>query len=103
MQQQPRFHFVRIGQTSPIGHEQVANYTLAAFVNEECVADDAAALDGGITRQNLGIHVAQDHLGRTAVVPGEQARPFPDLVLEQWTQIDRGKVSEIENLHLEAP
>ena len=46
---------------------------------------------------------AMDHFRRAAVIPGQQARPFPDLVLQQWTQIDRGKMSEVENLHLEAP
>src|ERR1700690_852787 len=103
MQEQPRFHFVRIGEAAAVGHEQVSNHALAAFVDKKRVANDSAAIDGSGSRQDFRIHVAQDHVSRTAVVPGEQARPLPDLVLQQWTQIDRGEMSEVENLHLEAP
>ena len=64
-------------------NEQVADHALAALVDEERVADDAAALDRGIAGQDFGVDVAQDHLRRTAIVPGEQAAPRLDFLVEQ--------------------
>jgi hypothetical protein len=50
-------------------HVQVADHTLVTFVDEKRVAADAAAEDGSVTWQDLGIDVAQDHLRRSPVVP----------------------------------
>src|SRR6266478_197980 len=94
---------MRIGQPIAIGDEKVANHALTAFVDKEGVSHDSSPLDGSIARQDLGIHVTQNHLSRPAVVPGEHTRPFPDLVLEQGTQIGGREMPEVENLHLEAP
>src|SRR5580658_3609692 len=99
MGEQPRFHLVGIGQAPAVRNKKISNNTLAAFVNKERIAENSSAIDGRITRQNLGVDVAQNHVGGSAVIPGEQARPYADLVLQQGTQVDGGKMPEIENLH----
>src|ERR1035441_6573136 len=68
--------------------EEIAHYALAAFIDEERVPDDTPPLDGGVTRQDLGIHVTQDHVRRTAIVPGKHAPPYFDLFVEQRTQVE---------------
>src|SRR3954470_18745421 len=67
---------------------KVADDPLAAFIDEKGVSEDAAAIDGGIAWQNLGIYVAQNHLRRTGVVPGEQPSPELRFVFEQWAQVN---------------
>src|SRR5207248_6660178 len=56
-------------------------------------------LDCRVTRQNFGIHIAQDHVRGAAIVPRQHSRPDLNLVIKQGTQINRRKMSEIENLH----
>ena len=103
VQQQTGLHFMRIRQPSRTGDEKIAYHAFAAFVDEKGVAHDSSPLDRGVAWQYLGIDVTQNHLRRTGVVPGEHTRPFPHLVLQQGTQIGRGEVSKVENLHVEAP
>ena len=87
-----------LGKPRAVGDVEVANHSLTAFVDEERIAEDASAIDGSVARQNLRIDVAQNHLGRTGIVPGKQARPDLRLVFEQGTQIHGRKVPEVENL-----
>ena len=49
--------------SAPGRNKQIANNTLTAFVNEEGVADKTSTFDRGVTRQNFGVDIAQDHLG----------------------------------------
>src|SRR5450759_938891 len=77
-------------------NKQVADHSLALLVDKEGVAEDAAALDGGVAGENLGIHVAQDHLGGGSVIPREQASPHGDLVFQQRPKVSGREVSEIE-------
>ena len=37
------------------------------------VIENLPAIEGRVTGQNFGVHVAENHVGRTAVVPGKQA------------------------------
>ena len=55
-----RFDAVRVHATRR--HEQIANHTFGAFIDEEGVADDVAALDGGIAGKDFGIDVAENHV-----------------------------------------
>src|SRR5271165_1524397 len=88
-----------IRQASAVSDKEISDYALAAFVNEKCVAEDSSAIDGRVAGQNLGVHVAENHVGGPAVVPGKQPRPHADLVLQQRTQVDGRKMPEIENFH----
>src|SRR5262249_17323820 len=66
------FDFVSIGSATPIPDKQVADHSLALFVNEKRVAENVATLDRGITGQNFGVEVAENHFRRTGVVPREK-------------------------------
>src|SRR5271156_2602033 len=99
MSQQLEFNLARVGKTVAVGHEQISDNPFAAFIHEEGVAENPSALDGGVAGKDLRVHVAQDHLLRTAVVPREQVGPDSRLVVEQRAQVHGGKVSEIENFH----
>ena len=83
MDQQPAFDLLRAGSAISISvsHEQIADHSFITFIDEKGVAEDLAPVDGSVAGQDLGIDVAQDHLCRAGVVPGEQARPDPGLVL----------------------
>ena len=99
--QQPLFYLapVRLGRLRSIAHEEVSNHALALFVNEKGVSKNTAAFDGGVARQNFGIHVAQNHLGGNRIVPCEQSSPHGDLFVEQGLEVCRGEMSKIENFH----
>src|SRR5271155_4576919 len=99
MRQQLNFNLVRVRQPVAVGDEKIADHSLAAFVNEKAVTEDAAALDGCISWKDLRVDIAQDHLRRSVVIPGKQAGPGPRLIVKQGTQINGGKMSEVENLH----
>src|SRR6516225_8459937 len=70
-------------------NEKVADDSLAAFIYEEGIPNDAATFDGRVPRQDLRIYVAKDHLRRTTVVPGQQTSPACDFLVKQGTQIRR--------------
>src|SRR5580700_5251443 len=99
MRQQLDFHFARVGETSAVSHEKIAHHALAAFIHEKAVAEYAAAFDCGVSGKNFRVDVAQDHLRRPVVIPGEQTAPGPRLIVEQGTQVNRRKMPEVENLH----
>src|ERR1700677_3176963 len=99
MREQLDFNLVRVRQAAAVRHKQIANYSLAAFIDEKRITENAAALNGSVAWKNLRVHVTQNHLRRSAVIPREQARPHPRLVIEQRTQIHGRKMSEVENLH----
>ena len=96
------FDLVTVGSARSIADEEVSDDALALLVDKEGVAEDAAALDGGVAGKNLGVHVAEDHLGGSGVVPGEQAPPHGDLIFQQRTKVGGREVSEIENFHIRA-
>ena len=73
VREQPGFHFVRIRQAAAVGDKKISNHALAAFVNKKRIAEDSSAIDGRVARQDLGVHVAKNHVGGAAVVPGKQA------------------------------
>src|SRR5882672_5774290 len=97
MGQQVDFDLAGIGQTSSVGDVEVADHSLAAFVYKKRITKHAATVDGGVTRQDLRVDVAEDHFGRTGVVPGKQARPKLRLVIEKGAQIQGKKVPEVED------
>src|ERR1700730_2609091 len=82
-----------------VADEEVTDNTLILFVDKEGVAEDAAALDGGISGEDLGVHVAEDHLSRSGIVPRELSAPHGDLIFQQWSKVGGREVSEIENFH----
>src|SRR5579862_652561 len=101
VRQQLLFNLVSIGtsagtlpRTLPVvADKQIANHSLVLLVDKKRVAEDAAALDGSVAWENLCIHVAQDHLGGSCVVPRQQAPPHGDLIVQQRTKIGGGEVS----------
>src|SRR5581483_1799107 len=84
-------------------HVQVADYTLGTFVHEERISKNSPTLDGRIAGKDFGIHVAENHLRRAAIVPGKQARPHLRLALKQGAQVRGGKVPEVEDLWCDDP
>src|SRR5580700_6602263 len=64
------------GRTAPaIGDEKIADHSLAAFVNKKTVAEDAPAIDGGISRQDFRIDIPQNHLrGPGSPMKGDSTR-----------------------------
>src|SRR5262245_3971474 len=84
---------------STFADEQIANHALVVFVDEKRIAKNASPRYRCVTRQELGVHVAKDHLCRAAVIPAERARPQLDFVFQQRAQICRRKMPEIETLH----
>ena len=96
---QPLLDLMPVRRPASIGHEQIADHAFATFVNKERIAENAATLNRGISGEDLGVHVAQDHIRRAAVVPREQSRPRPSLIFQKGTQVDRRKVPQVENLH----
>ncbi len=58
-----------------VADEEIADNALILLIDKEGVAEDAAPLDGGIAREDFGVHVPEDHLRRGGVVPGKRAAP----------------------------
>src|ERR1035441_1336701 len=73
--EQAFFHLVTIVTSGSVAYrvadrfenEKVADDALALLVNKKGVAEDAAALDGGVAGKDFGVQVAQDHLGGSRV------------------------------------
>jgi len=65
------FDLVTAGSSVSVANEEVSDDALALLVHKKGIAEDAATLDGGVARKDFGIHVAQDHLRRGGVIPGE--------------------------------
>src|SRR4029077_15750527 len=82
-----------------LANEQIADDALILLIDKEGVAEDAAPLDGGIAREDFGVHVPEDHLRRGGVVPGKRAAPQGDLVFQQRSKVGGREMSEIENFH----
>ena len=80
-------------------NEQVAHHTFAALIDEEGVSHDVAALDRRIARQNLGVHITQNHVRRVAIVPAKHAAPRLDFLVEQGAEVAGREMPEVENLH----
>src|SRR5450631_201280 len=99
MRKQALFDLVPAGTAGSVADEEIADDALALLVNKKGIPKDAAAFDGSVPGENLGIHVAQNHLGRGAVVPGEEPPPHGDLIFQQRTKVSGREVSEIEDFH----
>src|SRR5260370_11541062 len=82
-----------------VADKEVADHALALLVDKEGVAEDAAPLDGGVPGENLGVHVAENHLRGSGIVPRKQASPHGDLVFQQRSKVGGREVSEIEDFH----
>ena len=93
------FDVVTVGTAGSIADKEVADDALALLVDKEGIAEDAAALNGGVAGKDLGVHVAEDHLGGGGVVPREQASPHGDLIFQQRAKVSGREVSEIEDFH----
>src|ERR1700687_369908 len=104
--EQALFDLVTVGTAGSVADrvadKEVADDALALLVDKEGVAEDAAALDGGVPGEDFRVHVAEDHLGRDGVVPGEQASPHGNLIFQQRAKVDGREVSEIEDFHKQA-
>src|SRR5437764_3602146 len=86
-----------------VAHVKVADYALGTFVHKERITKNAPALDGRIAGKDLGINVTENHLRRTAIVPGKQARPYLRLALKQRAQVRGRQVPEVEDLCCDDP
>src|SRR6478735_8767378 len=80
-------------------NEKISDHSFTALVNKERIAEDFTARNRGVAGQEFRVHVTENHLRRTAVVPAEQFSPHADLVLEQRTQIGGREMPEIEYFH----
>src|SRR5579863_4113367 len=69
MVEQAELNLPRVGEPAAVGHIEIADHSLAAFVDKKRVTEDAAAVDRGVSRQDLGVNIAQDHLCRAGIVP----------------------------------
>jgi len=99
MGQQPDLYIASICGAPAVRDEKIADYPLAALINEKAVPENKAAFDRGVTGKDFRIDVAQNHFRRAGVVPREQVRPNSTFVIEQGTQIHGRKMPEVENLH----
>src|SRR5262249_25540347 len=97
--EQASLNVVGLREPFAVRDKQVSDHAFAAFVNEESITKDLAALDGGIARKDLGIHITQDHIRRTVVVPGKQTRPDVGFIVQQGAKVGRSEVPEVEDLH----
>src|ERR1700722_8906870 len=88
VRQQLYFDFASVWNAAAVGDEKIADHSLTSFIYEKAVAKNAAAIDGSISRKNFRVDIAQNHLGRSVVVPGKQAGPDMSLVVQQGTQVD---------------
>src|ERR1035438_4587688 len=102
VREQPLFNLAPVGSSSSIAHKQVADHAIALLVHKKRIAKNVAALNRGIAGKNLGLHVAENHLGRLCVVPGKKASPERDLFLQQRSKIGGREMAEIEDFHREA-
>jgi len=60
--QKVQFHFSRVWQSRTVRNVQIADHALASFIDEKGVAEDATAIDRSVSRQDLGIDIAENHL-----------------------------------------
>src|SRR6266481_1104054 len=101
--EQTFFDLVAVGTTgsvaSRVADKEVADNALILLVDKEGVAEDAAALDGGISGEDFGVHVAEDHLRGGGIVPRELSAPHGDLIFQQRSKVGGREVSEIEDFH----
>src|SRR5258708_31960924 len=88
-----------VGTSTAVADEKVADNALVLLVHKEGVAEDAAALDGGITGKDFRVHVAQDHLGRGGVVLGDGPLAHCDLLFQQRPKVSGSEMSQIEDFH----
>src|ERR1700732_5560819 len=63
-----------------VADEEIADNALILLIEKEGVADEAAPLDGGIAREEFGVHVPEDHFRRGGVVPGKGGAPHGDFI-----------------------
>src|ERR1017187_219490 len=96
---QTLFNLVTVGTTNSIADKKIADHSLALLVNKKRIPEDASPLDGGIAGKNLRIHVTQDHLGGSRVVPGQDPSPHGNLIFQQRSKVGGREMSEIENFH----
>ena len=97
MGQQALFHLVAVRCAASVADEQIADDSLALLINEKRIAENAAPLNRRVSGQDLGVHVAQDHLRRARVIPRQQPRPGGDLILQQGAKVGGRKMPEIED------
>src|SRR5437879_261955 len=101
------FDLVAVGTTGSVASrvadrvadEEVADNALILLVDKEGVAEDAAALDGGISGEQFRVHVPEDHLSGGGIVPRELSAPHGDLIFQQRSKVGGREVSEIEDFH----
>src|ERR1044071_8573200 len=88
---QPVFYRVAWDADGIVG-VKIADDAFAAFIDKKRVAANMPVFHGGIAGQDLGIDIAEDHLGRGSVVPRHHLRPQKGLSLQQGTEVVRAEV-----------
>src|SRR5258708_7488573 len=61
MSEQAFFYLQGTLAAAAIGHIEVANHSLAAFIDKKRIPRDSSALHCRVARENFAINVAQDH------------------------------------------
>src|SRR5438067_9723807 len=80
-------------------HEQITDHALSSLVNKKGIAGHAPILQSNVSRQNLGVDVAQDHVGGTLIVPGHGLRPKLAFAVQQRAQAAGGVVPQVEDFN----
>src|SRR6185437_7154461 len=80
---------------------EVPNHPFASFINKEGVAAHTSIFHCGISWQDLGINVAENHLGRRTIVPRHAICPELRFMIEKWPQVRAAEMPEIEDFHAE--
>ncbi len=82
------------------GDEEVSDDCFRAFIDEEGIAADAAAVERDEAGEDAGVKVLKQQIGRAAIVPAEALEPDVSLFIEQRPELARGEVAEIQNFDL---
>ncbi len=78
----------------------IPHHGLGGLTHAKRIARDPALPHGHIPGQRPAVHVVQQQLDGTRVVPAQPSLPFRRLFLQQGPQGRRGKMAEIQNFEL---
>ena len=73
--------------------KNVANQGLFILVNTKDVTTDAAILDGDVARQETGVEVLQQQIGRSLKIPSQPLIPDTAFRLQHRLEVAGGEVA----------
>jgi hypothetical protein len=83
-----------------VGCEGVSDNGFLAFVDAEGEAADAAAVEGDKAWEDAGVEILEEEFGGALIVPAKALLPEARLGFEQWAQLTRGKMTQVEDFEL---